>query len=110
MFVLSSLVIVIAIEGAVVRAGLNANHSENSMCRLSSTLSQASTNNWVEFICDPPVLARYVSVDIPRRTSLTLCEVAISPCQTQPIGNFTGDMTSRVQDGCDRCVPYALGA
>ena len=71
-----------------MRAGLNANLFENVICGSPVTEAQASIPGaHLPFLCDPPVAARYVSVDIdPSRPGvapesgviyLTLCEVMV---------------------------------
>ena len=71
---------------AVVRAGLSATPTDNIMCGNPVTADQATSRDWIEFTCDPPVQARYVSVDIPRYAQLYLCEVQVSTCDLQPPG------------------------
>ncbi|XP_022095017.1 uncharacterized protein LOC110981618 [Acanthaster planci] len=68
------------LQDAVVRAGLNEVHTNNIMCGTPVTSDQSVINDWIEFACDPPVLARYVSVDIPGTTIFKLCEVTVSTC------------------------------
>ncbi|XP_038052730.1 uncharacterized protein LOC119725398 [Patiria miniata] len=63
-------------QDAVVRAGLSDNYTENVVC---GRQVQASSD-FVELTCDPPVLARYVSVDIPGMARLGLCEVTVATC------------------------------
>ncbi|XP_038053132.1 uncharacterized protein LOC119725683 [Patiria miniata] len=70
--------------GAVVRAGLSEVPTDNNMCGSPVTGGQSVKNDWVEFTCDPPVLARYVSVDIPGMASLKVCEVVVATCDFQP--------------------------
>ncbi|XP_038048240.1 tyrosine-protein kinase receptor Tie-1-like [Patiria miniata] len=78
-------------EDAVVRAGTsNEPITDNPMCGSPVTTYQAVANNWMEFDCNPPdgLTARYVSIDIPRRTYLALCEVVVLPCDL-PTVDFT---------------------
>ncbi|XP_022097856.1 uncharacterized protein LOC110983161 isoform X2 [Acanthaster planci] len=71
------------LQDSVVRAGLSEVHTNNIMCGTPLTSEQSTINDWIKFTCDPPVLARYVSVDIPGPASLKLCEVTVSPCDLQ---------------------------
>ena len=71
---------------AVVRAGLSATPTDNIMCGNPVTTDQALSKDWIAFTCDPPVQARFVSVDIPGSAILTLCEVQVSTCDLQPPG------------------------
>ncbi|XP_022111302.1 uncharacterized protein LOC110990560 [Acanthaster planci] len=66
-------------QQAFVRAGLSYNHTSNAVCGKSP----APSNLHVDFTCDPPVFARYVSVDIPLMASLGLCEVSVAACDFQ---------------------------
>ncbi|XP_022111473.1 uncharacterized protein LOC110990688 [Acanthaster planci] len=68
---------------AVARAGLSEVPTDNIMCGTPVTSDQSTINDWIEFACDLPVLARYVSVDIPGIGSLKLCEVTVSACNLQ---------------------------
>ncbi|XP_038053143.1 uncharacterized protein LOC119725691, partial [Patiria miniata] len=63
-------------QDAAVRAGLSDNYTENVVC---GRQVQASSD-FVELTCDPPVLARYVSVDMPEMAKLGLCEVTVATC------------------------------
>ena len=73
------------LTGAVVRAGLNNNISQNTVCGSPVTSAQASIpGEQVKFVCNPPVAARYVSVDNRFESGtdygdqvLTLCEVMV---------------------------------
>ncbi|XP_022111553.1 uncharacterized protein LOC110990760 [Acanthaster planci] len=67
-----------ALQRASLRAGLSDNHTSNVECKTSQP--QPSPNDFTEFTCHPPVLARYVSVDIPGMASLGLCEVTVAAC------------------------------
>ena len=75
------------VQDAIVRAGVNDSHSGNVMC--GATSDQASSNNWIEFTCDPPVLARYVSVEIPGMAMLILCEVMVVTCDFSQTGRVS---------------------
>ena len=69
--------------GAIVRAGIESDIFQNVACGLPVTIDQASIPGaHIQFLCDPPVIARYVSVDDDKTfqtdeyaSSLTLCEV-----------------------------------
>ena len=71
--------------GAIVRAGIESDIFQNAACGLPVTMDQASIPGaHIQFLCDPPVIARYVSVDDDKTfqtdeyaSSLTLCEVKI---------------------------------
>ena len=71
--------------GAIVRAGIESDIFQNAACGLPVTIDQASIPGaHIQFLCDPPVIARYVSVDDDKTfqtdeyaSSLTLCEVKI---------------------------------
>ena len=73
------------LTAAVVRAGLNAEFSQNAICGAPVTSAQASIHGgYLDFTCDPPTAARYVSVDIDgsqpgvgEENILTLCEVMV---------------------------------
>ena len=63
----------------VVRAGLNASISQNAVCGFPVTTAQASVPGaHLDFPCDPPRSARYISVHAKGPTTvLTLCEVFV---------------------------------
>ena len=63
---------------AVVRAGPISDVVSNAQCGSQVTAAQASTRGGtIEFVCDSPLRARYVSVDIPATSPLQLCEVTV---------------------------------
>ncbi|XP_022096135.1 uncharacterized protein LOC110982186 [Acanthaster planci] len=49
---------------AVARAGLNSDYAQNYPCGSPVTMEQSGDGATVEFVCDVPRLARYVSLDI----------------------------------------------
>ena len=72
------------LSGAIVRAGIESDILNNAACGLPVTTDQASIPGaHLQFVCDPPVIARYVSVDDadhsnrPYDDILTLCEVIV---------------------------------
>ncbi|XP_071801592.1 uncharacterized protein [Asterias amurensis] len=72
------------LTGAIVRAGTGSGILNNAACGLPVTTDQASIPGaHIQFVCDPPVMARYVSVDNenclsgPGNNVLTLCEVMV---------------------------------
>ena len=73
-------------ENAVVRAGTSADIHDNPQCgdKVSSDMA-APTGGTIELVCDPPLVARYISVDIPsdRRSFLQLCEVTVKELITE---------------------------
>ena len=92
------------LTAAVVRAGLHANFSLNAVCGSPVTSAQASIYGArLDFMCDPPTPARYVSVDIDanqpgvrNETVLTLCEVMVDEYPvTQPPAALTGEFPCR---------------
>ncbi|XP_033646191.1 mucin-2-like [Asterias rubens] len=65
--------------GAVARAGLSPNVTDNQQCGLPATVEQSKTGAVITFNCDPAVTAKYVSLDIDPSQPLvvhTLLEVA----------------------------------
>ena len=80
----------LALQGAIVRAGTSATRTSNDACGTPVTLYQSLVNDWIECICDPSVVARYVFVEIPassETSQLTLCEVKVWQCGMLPGGN-----------------------
>ncbi len=66
--------------GAAVRAGMCDTVTNNRQCGSSVTAEQAAVPGaTIEFLCDPPLRARYVSVDIQSEEGqyLQLCEVTV---------------------------------
>ncbi|XP_071801365.1 pentraxin fusion protein-like [Asterias amurensis] len=71
--------------GAVVRAGIESDIFNNAACGLPVTSDQASIpGGHIPFLCDPPVIAQYVSVDDKdhkmnehENNLITLCEVMV---------------------------------
>ena len=49
---------------AVARAGNSSNYYENQQCGSPTTKKQSKKGAVIEFLCDPPVLAKYLSLDI----------------------------------------------
>ncbi|XP_071801253.1 uncharacterized protein [Asterias amurensis] len=70
------------LSGAIVRAGNETDIFNNAACGLPVTSDQASIPGaHIPIVCDPPVIARYVSVEGDNPTAdsnaLTLCEVMV---------------------------------
>ena len=77
------------LDAAVVRAGIQGDIFNNAACGLPVTQDQASIPGaHLQFVCDPPVIARFVSVDDgfhvsgPDENFLTLCEVMVEEYPT----------------------------
>ena len=49
---------------AVARAGRSSTYSDNQACGLTATRAQSYNGAVIEFTCDTPRLARYVTLDI----------------------------------------------
>ncbi|XP_071801647.1 pentraxin fusion protein-like [Asterias amurensis] len=70
-------------NGTIVRAGLESDLFKNAACGLPVTWDQASIPGaHIPILCEPPVIARYVSVDddelgVEPKDSLTLCELMV---------------------------------
>ncbi|XP_071965531.1 uncharacterized protein [Antedon mediterranea] len=77
------------LEGAEIRVGNNkvSPFTGNAQCGATITTSVIGSNP-IEIICNQPITGQYVSVYLPRRKPLTLCEVQIyaghSPTPTTP--------------------------
>ncbi|XP_071801417.1 uncharacterized protein [Asterias amurensis] len=66
------------LSGAIVRAGIGSDIFNNAACGVPVTSDQASIpGGHIPISCNPPVLARYVSVDIETPTLLAMCEVIV---------------------------------
>ncbi len=69
--------------GATARAGLSSNYADNQRCGQPATLSQSTRAAEIVFLCDPPVVARWVSFDIDpsypgvTEAALQLAEVSV---------------------------------
>ncbi|XP_038064733.1 fucolectin-1-like [Patiria miniata] len=64
------------LTGAVVRAGNSTTVTDNPTCGSPVTADQAQPlGGTIDFDCRPQLRARYISVDIPHRATLQLCEV-----------------------------------
>ena len=71
------------LTNAVVRAGTSNDIKSNAQCGNPVTAEQAQPlGGIIEFNCDPPLLARYVSVDIPTKSFLQICEVTVKELVT----------------------------
>ncbi|XP_022079115.1 uncharacterized protein LOC110973026 isoform X3 [Acanthaster planci] len=100
------------LKGAVVRAGDSTTITDNPTCGSPVTAKQAQPlGSTIEFTCEPAFRARYVSVDIPGRATLQLCEVTVeeihlSQCpacpDTQCSLNCPGGF-ERDANGCQMC-------
>ncbi|XP_033633077.1 uncharacterized protein LOC117294678 [Asterias rubens] len=69
-----------SLEGAVVRAGFHTSVTQNEQCGSTVTAEQSAvTSGTIEFVCDPPLRARYISVDVQSKGGqhLQLCEVTV---------------------------------
>ncbi|XP_071809831.1 uncharacterized protein [Asterias amurensis] len=65
--------------GAVARAGLSPNVTDNQQCGLPATVEQSQPGAVITFICDPSMTAKYVSLDIANgyRVDLHIAEVTV---------------------------------
>ncbi|XP_071801636.1 fucolectin-3-like [Asterias amurensis] len=85
------------LSGAIVRAGNETDIFSNAACGLPVTSDQASIPGaHIKFLCDPLVIARYVSVDILLKEAggkLTLCEVIVEEYQMGDCLQSTAAMT-----------------
>ena len=69
--------------GAVVRAGIESDIFSNAACGLPVTDQASTPGAHIQFLCDPPVIAQYVSVDDKDHMNghennlITLCEVMV---------------------------------
>jgi len=75
------------LTGAVVRAGTNPAGTANRVCGSAVTNAQAlERRSVVDFLCDPPLSAKYVSVDIPliQASSQQICEVTVEEATPGP--------------------------
>ncbi|XP_033646190.1 uncharacterized protein LOC117305429 [Asterias rubens] len=63
--------------GVTVRAGVNLTHTKNQPCGSPATEEQSVEGVMVGFMCDPPVKAKYVSLDINARGKLDIAEVTV---------------------------------
>ena len=64
--------------GSVVRAGMSSNHLQNPEVGQPVAYDEARSGAVIDFLPDPYVTARYVSVDIPRNNAiLHVAEVMI---------------------------------
>ena len=59
---------------------MSSNVTENQQCGLPASPFQSQTGAVVEFLCDPPVLAQYISVDK-------------GPSSSQPVVVLLGEVT-----------------
>ncbi|XP_071809811.1 uncharacterized protein [Asterias amurensis] len=50
--------------GATARAGLSSNCTVNQRCGEPATSSQSQSGATIPFLCDPPVIARWISLDV----------------------------------------------
>ena len=93
-------------NGTIVRAGIESDIFNNAACGLPVTSDQASIPGaHIPIVCDPPVIARYVSVedDIPTADSnaLTLCEVMV---EEYPMEDCHQTRSKEIIDCI--CVPF----
>ncbi|XP_071785213.1 uncharacterized protein [Asterias amurensis] len=66
------------LTNAVVRVGLNSDVLTNDQCGSAVTAAQASPlGGTIEFNCESPMRAQYISVNIPSGGTLQLCEVTV---------------------------------
>ncbi|XP_022098544.1 uncharacterized protein LOC110983538 isoform X2 [Acanthaster planci] len=75
------------LTGAVVRGGTSSTSLNNSVCGTPLTAQQVEIRrSTVDFVCDPPMTAKFVTVDIPllRVSQKPLCEVTIEQATPGP--------------------------
>ena len=51
--------------GAIARAGLNFSYYDNQQCGSKVTEEQSFNGAVIDFVCDPPLFAKYVSLELP---------------------------------------------
>ncbi len=102
-----------------MRAGLSHVHTDNTVCGDPVTSTQAISDEWNEFACDPPRLSRYVSVDNPSTEKrLRLVEVQVFTCigidftlvTNTPLIGRTGDNEANITayKGCSDLTANVL--
>ncbi len=91
--------------GAVVRAGIKSDILNNAACGLPVTPAQASIPGaHIPILCDPPVIARYVSVDDddhidhPDHHVLTLCEMTVEEYPMEDCLQITSKKENRKKE------------
>ncbi|XP_071955155.1 uncharacterized protein [Antedon mediterranea] len=77
--------------GAEIRAGNNkvSPFTGNAQCGASLTSSKIGSNP-IEMVCDQPITGRYVSVYLPGKEPLTLCEVEVYTGEDITAGGIPG--------------------
>ena len=78
---------------AVMRAGNDSNILRNPVCDSPVLASQAGEGAFIIKECQPPVLARYVSVDLKNgspRNRLTICEVMVDEYRADRLNPIYG--------------------
>ena len=80
---------------AVMRAGNDSNILRNPVCDSPVLASQAGEGAFIIKECQPPVLARYVSVDLKNgspRKPLSLCEVMVDEYHADKLNPINGKL------------------
>ena len=82
-----------------MRAGLSSTHLENRMIGSPITAAQAQRGAWIDFIPDPIVTARYVSVDKPiQSTLLAFAEIMVEEIlDTEDIAMSRGEWKKQIK-------------
>ena len=85
---------------AVARAGRSLMYSDNQVCGLPATRAQAFDGAVVEFTCDTPQMARYVTLDInpssPGVTNaiLQIAEVTVEEITSGECSRISGKLNT----------------
>ncbi|XP_022111709.1 uncharacterized protein LOC110990943, partial [Acanthaster planci] len=83
------------LAGAIVRAGVNSAHTQNTQIGGNVTSSQASNGAMIDFLANPNVSAQYVSVELYGSQCLQLAEVIIATETTGSTIDLTGKPVSQ---------------
>ena len=65
----------------------------NQRCGYPATAMQSLPGAMIAFTCEPPVLARYISVDVdPSRQDVTDAVLQIAEVAVERVGSLTGKL------------------
>ena len=70
--------------GAIARAGLNFSYYDNQQCGSKVTEEQSFNGAMVDFVCDPPLFAKYVSLELPPSSRfLEIAEISVKEYKSE---------------------------
>ena len=104
--------------GAIARAGLNFSYYDNQQCGSNITKEQSFNGAVIDFVCDPPLFAKYVSLELPPSSPdvadriLEIAEISVKEYKSKDCATNNSKFIGELHAGGDtkRCIYTHTGS